>query len=61
MAHFQLVTVDGEALGQVELAPPDWPPGTIIYRGSAGPNLRVVDHLPTDNPEMFAILVVEEV
>ena len=61
MAHFQLVTVDGEALGPVELAPPDWPPGSIIYRGSSRPNLRVVDRLPADDPEMFPILVVEEV
>jgi len=39
-------------------ARPDWPPGSIIYRG-AEPNLRVVDVIPADDPEEFAILVVE--
>jgi hypothetical protein len=41
MEHFQLVMVDGEALGAVELSRPDWPPGSIIYRGPDEPNLRV--------------------
>ena len=49
MAHFQLVTTDGEALGATELARPDWPPGSIIYRGD-GPNLRVVDVIPAVDP-----------
>ncbi len=59
VAHFQLVTVDGEALGATELARPDWPPGSVIYRPPGEPNLRVVDYIPTDDPEEFAILVVE--
>ena len=27
MHHFRLVTADGEPLGTIELARPDWPPG----------------------------------
>ncbi len=46
MAHFQLVTVDGEALGATELARPDWPLGSIIYRPPVEPNLKVVDYVP---------------
>jgi hypothetical protein len=61
VAHFQLVTVDGEALGAVELSRPDWPRGSIIYRGPNETDLHAVDHLPSDDPEEFAILVVEEV
>jgi hypothetical protein len=38
----------------------DWPPGSVVYRGSSEPNLCVVDVLPSDDPEKFAILVVEE-
>jgi hypothetical protein len=56
--HFQLVTSDGEALGATELGRPDWPIGSVIYRGDE-PNLRVVDVIPADDPEGFAILVVE--
>ena len=58
MPHFQLVTTDGETLGAVHLGPPDWPPGSVIYRG-AEPNLRVVDVIPSEDAEMFTILVVE--
>jgi hypothetical protein len=59
--HFQLVTSDGEALGPVELSRPDWPDGSIIYRGDK-PNLRVVGRLEADDddPELFEVLVVEE-
>jgi hypothetical protein len=32
----------------------------VIYRPPGEPNLRVVDVIPTDDPEEFAILVVEE-
>ena len=35
-------------------------PFAYSYRGSVEANLRVVDVLPTDDPERFAILVVEE-
>jgi hypothetical protein len=41
LEHFQLVMVDGEALGAVELSRPDWPPGSNIYRGPDETNLRV--------------------
>ncbi len=58
MPHFVLLTVDGVSLGPIELGRPDWPPGTIIYRG-AGDNLRVVDLLESDDAEKFTILVVE--
>jgi hypothetical protein len=61
VAHFQLVMLDGEALGAVELSRPDWPPGSVIYRGANETDLRVVDHLPSGVPEEYAILVVEEV
>ena len=58
VAHFQLVTSDGQALGPIEVARPDWPVGSVIYRGGQ-PNLRVVDVIPADDPEQFTILVVE--
>jgi hypothetical protein len=60
MPHFQLVTTDGEALGPVELGRPDWLPGSVIYRGSSEPDLRVVGCLPADTLEAYTILVVEE-
>jgi hypothetical protein len=60
LEHFQLGMVDGEALGAVELSRPDWPPGSVIHRGAKEANLRVVDNLPSEDPEMFSILVVEE-
>jgi hypothetical protein len=61
--HFQLVTADGEALGPVELGRPDWPAGSIIYRGGDKPNLRVVGELeaPDDDPELLRVLIVEPV
>ena len=52
-------TLPGEALGAVHLAPPDWPPGSIIYRGAGEPNLRVIDTLDLGDPEKLTILVVE--
>ena len=54
MPHFQLVTPDGASLGAVRLGRPDWPDGSIIYRGDQ-PNLRVLEHRDGD------VLVVEEV
>ena len=58
--HFQLVTVDGDALGPVELSRPDWPDGSIIFRGDE-PNLRVVGRIDADDTEhQFDVLVVEE-
>jgi hypothetical protein len=32
----------------------------VIYRGANEPDLRLVDVLPSDDREKFAILVVEE-
>jgi hypothetical protein len=61
MPHFSLVTTDSDVLGAMELARPDWPIGSIIYRGDK-PNLRVVDVLATeddDEPERFTVIVVE--
>jgi len=39
---------------------PDWPSGSIIYRGGE-PNLRVVNVIPRGDPEKFDVLVVEPV
>jgi len=41
-----------------ELGRPDWPPGSVIYRGGDEPNLRVIDRIDGDDPEMFDVLVV---
>jgi hypothetical protein len=51
--HFQLRTVNGESLGAVDLGRPDWPPGSVIYRGGE-PKLRAVDRIESD--EMFDVL-----
>jgi hypothetical protein len=61
LPHFQLVTTEGEALGAIELSRPDWPARLdhLPPRRRAEPPL--VDNLPSDDPEKFAILVVEEV
>jgi hypothetical protein len=60
--HVALVTAEGDALGAMELGPPDWPIGSVISMGSSKPNQRVVDHLPADDTEHeFASLVVEPV
>jgi hypothetical protein len=58
MPHFAVVMRDGEALGAFELAGYDWKPGSTIYRGGES-NLHVVDMLPSDDREKFAILIVE--
>jgi hypothetical protein len=60
MTRYALVTPDGDKLGAVELGRPDWPDGSIIYRGDK-PNLRVVGHRePDDAKEVDGVLVVEE-
>jgi hypothetical protein len=62
--HFQLVTVDGTVLGARHLSWPDWPPGSVVHTGPYEPNLRFVREMETghdDDPEWFAVLVVEEV
>jgi hypothetical protein len=33
MHRFALVTPDGDVLGTVEVARPDWPAGSVIFRG----------------------------
>jgi hypothetical protein len=35
MHRFQLETADGTPLGPVELQRPDWPIGSLIYKGGA--------------------------
>jgi hypothetical protein len=59
--HFQRVLADGEALGAIELSRPDWPDGSIIYRGGDEPNLRVVGRIEPNDPEGFTVLMVEPV
>ena len=61
MPEFALVTVDGDPLRPVELGRPDWPDGSIIYRGGDEPNLRVVGFIERTAPENFDVLVVERV
>jgi hypothetical protein len=65
MPHFNLVTLDGDALGGVELALRDWPPGTVIDLDGTERQLRVLGPLTgtnhEDNPEVLAILVVQEI
>jgi hypothetical protein len=60
MARSPAYTADGEALGPMEFAVPDWPNGSIIYRGDQ-PNLRVVDVIASDDREVYTVLVVEPV
>jgi len=59
--HFALVTTDGEALGAVHLGRPEWPPGSVIYRGGDEPNLRVLEVVVLDDPAVLDVLVVEPV
>jgi hypothetical protein len=54
---FEIVTTDGHELGRVELGRPDWPVGSVIYRGGPQSDLRVVERRETDGAP---ILVVEE-
>jgi hypothetical protein len=57
MHKFQLETADGKQLGPVELQRPDWPVGSIIYKGGAAPDLLVVGQR---YGEERTVLVVEE-
>ncbi len=59
MPHYTIVTKDGESLGAFRLNGQDWREGDVIPRGPKEPSLHVVDVLPSDDPERFAILVVE--
>ena len=36
MTHFQVVTLDGEALGPIELDGSDWSPGNLICADGLG-------------------------
>ncbi len=60
MPHFQIVTVDGDALGAVELDQHDWPNGSVIERGRE-PSLRVVARIEAEDAEKFTVLFVEPV
>jgi hypothetical protein len=60
LPHFQLVRRDGEVLGIAELTQSAWRAGELIYRGSIEGNLRVVDVIKSDDPQTFAILVVDD-
>jgi hypothetical protein len=65
LPHFNLVTLNGDSLGAVELALREWPPGTVIDLGGSEPKLRVLGRLTEtkreDDPELLAILVVQEI
>jgi hypothetical protein len=58
------VTLDGDSLGAVELELRDWTPGTVIDLGTER-KLRVLGRLTgterDDNPEILAILVVQDI
>ena len=60
MPDYTLLTVDGEDLGTVSLGRPDWPEGTILYRGNA-PNLRVVRRVEAKDDRHLDVLVVEAI
>jgi len=44
MHKFELETADGKTLGTAELARPDWPVGSRIYRGGAASDQLIVGH-----------------
>ena len=57
MPHVALVSVDGEALGPVELDQADPPDGTLVILD--GVELRVVGRIDADDPEhQFDVVVV---
>jgi hypothetical protein len=57
--YFTRVTV-GDDPGPVEPGRPNWPAGSVIYRGR-GERLCVADVIPSGEVETFTVLVVEEV
>ena len=61
MTHFAVVLADGESLGAIKLGRTDWPAASVIWRGGDKSNLRVVDVIPSDDPQLFDVLVVEPV
>jgi hypothetical protein len=60
LPHYALVTDDGDALGPIELdgTGADWPNGSVIER-EGEPDLCVVGCMGSDDPETFAVLMVE--
>jgi hypothetical protein len=58
MHKSELGTIGGKPLGAIEFARPDWPDGSVIYRGGDGPDLGVVGYRESDGRP---VLVVEEV
>jgi hypothetical protein len=56
--HFALVTTDGDALGPVAFARPDFNVGDTIPQG-AGRTLRVVNVVQPDAEDQLPLLVVE--
>jgi hypothetical protein len=59
LERFDLVTRDGDSLGGVGLARPDWPIGMTIDRD--GERLRVVEIIQPESHGEPRILVVEPV
>jgi hypothetical protein len=57
MHNFELESRDGKPLGPITLQRPDWPVGSIIYKGGAAPDLLVVDQRYGDGRQ---VLIVEE-
>jgi hypothetical protein len=60
MHKFELETVDGMPLGTGELQRPDWPIGSVIYRGGAAPDQRIVEHRDARDG-VLPVLIVEKV
>jgi hypothetical protein len=50
MQTFKIVTTDGRDLGTMQFARPDWPDGSVIYRGGAGRALGEPRHAHTRGP-----------
>lgn len=57
--RFQLVHVNGEDLGVEEMQHANWPVGSVLYRGGAKPNLRVVEEREPGTNQL-RVLVMEE-
>jgi hypothetical protein len=58
MPRFQLVTVNGDALGPLELPRAEWPDGAVIDV-SVEQSLRVTGRYETSDPEDLKILFVD--
>jgi hypothetical protein len=55
--RFQLCTIDGDRIGEIELPTGHWPAGSVIYRPAATPNLRVIRQLPPNGSGVPTLLV----